>query len=124
MEVYPAYPQESERIFGPAIPERVYLRRNPLLLKNIQRRQTPRTACHDLRFLLPKVLLLYPQKRRLRGIRIYQFENVTSDSPELLRTLLAVESDATCKRNVFVFSAQFAKPKAVDWILIGTISVR
>ena len=34
-----------------------------------------------------------------------------------MRTFLAAESDATCKRNAFVFLAHCAMPKAVEWIL-------
>ena len=34
-----------------------------------------------------------------------------------MQTFLAAESDATCKRNVFVFLAHCAMPKAVEWIL-------
>jgi len=45
-----------------------------------------------------------------------EFENFIPDAPELLRTFLA-ESDATCKRNAFVFLAHCAIPKAVEWIL-------
>jgi coatomer subunit beta len=34
-----------------------------------------------------------------------------------MQTFLAAESDATCKRNAFVFLAHCAMPKAVEWIL-------
>jgi len=39
------------------------------------------------------------------------------DAPELMQTSLAAESDATCKRNAFVFLTHCAMPKAVEWIL-------
>lgn len=49
---------------------------------------------------------------------IYQdHENLIPDGPELIQTFLAAESDATCKRNAFVFLANNAMPKAVEWIL-------
>jgi coatomer subunit beta len=35
----------------------------------------------------------------------------------LLQTFFAAESDATCKKNAFVFLAYCAIPKAVEWIL-------
>ncbi|KAH9929686.1 coatomer protein [Fomitopsis serialis] len=44
-------------------------------------------------------------------------ENLIPDAPELLQTFLAAESDATCKRNAFVFLANCAMPKAVEYIL-------
>lgn len=34
-----------------------------------------------------------------------------------MQTFLAAESDATCKRNAFVFLSQCAMPKAVEWVL-------
>jgi coatomer subunit beta len=34
----------------------------------------------------------------------HEFENLIPDAPELLQ-ILAAESDATCKRNAFVFLA-------------------
>jgi coatomer subunit beta len=34
-----------------------------------------------------------------------------------MQTFLAAESDATCKRNAFVFLASCAMDKAVEWIL-------
>ena len=46
-----------------------------------------------------------------------EYENLIPDAPELLQTFLAAESDATCKRNAFVFLAHCAMPKAVEWIL-------
>ncbi|KAI0094521.1 coatomer protein [Irpex rosettiformis] len=46
-----------------------------------------------------------------------QFENLIPDAPELIQTFLAAESDATCKRNAFVFLANCAMPKAVEFIL-------
>ena len=46
-----------------------------------------------------------------------EFENLIPDAPELIQTFLAAESDATCKRNAFVFLAQCAMPKAVEWIV-------
>lgn len=49
---------------------------------------------------------------------IYQtFENLIPDAPELVHTFLAAESDATCKRNAFVFLAQCAPQRAQDWLL-------
>ncbi|TBU34466.1 coatomer protein [Dichomitus squalens] len=46
-----------------------------------------------------------------------EFENLIPDAPELIQTFLAAESDATCKRNAFVFLAQCAMPKAVEYIV-------
>ncbi|PIL31535.1 hypothetical protein GSI_06237 [Ganoderma sinense ZZ0214-1] len=46
-----------------------------------------------------------------------EFEHLIPDAPELIQTFLAAESDATCKRNAFVFLAQCAMPKAVEWIV-------
>ncbi|TFL03311.1 adaptin N terminal region-domain-containing protein [Pterulicium gracile] len=46
-----------------------------------------------------------------------EHESLIPDAPELLQTFLAVESDATCKRNAFVFLAHCALPKAVEWLL-------
>ncbi|KAI0348157.1 coatomer protein [Trametopsis cervina] len=46
-----------------------------------------------------------------------QFENLIPDAPELIQTFLAAESDATCKRNAFVFLANCAMPKAIEYIL-------
>ena len=46
-----------------------------------------------------------------------EFENLIPDAPELIQTFLAAESDATCKRNAFVFLSQCAMPKAVEYIL-------
>ncbi|EKM61471.1 uncharacterized protein PHACADRAFT_248107 [Phanerochaete carnosa HHB-10118-sp] len=46
-----------------------------------------------------------------------EFEHLIPDAPELIQTFLAAESDATCKRNAFVFLANYAMPKAVDYIL-------
>jgi hypothetical protein len=34
-----------------------------------------------------------------------------------MQTFLAAESDATCKRNAFVFLASAAMEKAVEWIM-------
>ncbi|KIY64902.1 coatomer protein [Cylindrobasidium torrendii FP15055 ss-10] len=46
-----------------------------------------------------------------------QHENLIPDAAELMETFLALESDATCRRNAFVFLAQCALPKAVEYIL-------
>ncbi len=46
-----------------------------------------------------------------------EFEHLIPDAPELIQTFLAAESDATCKRNAFVFLSQCAMPKAVEYIL-------
>ena len=46
-----------------------------------------------------------------------EFENLIPDAPELIQTFLAAESDATCKRNAFVFLSNCAMPKAVEYIL-------
>ncbi|KAI0783336.1 coatomer protein [Abortiporus biennis] len=46
-----------------------------------------------------------------------EFEHLIPDAPELIQTFLAAESDATCKRNAFVFLANCAMPKAVEYIL-------
>ncbi|KAL0064237.1 coatomer subunit beta [Marasmius tenuissimus] len=45
-----------------------------------------------------------------------EFENLIPDAPELMMTFLAAETDSTCKRNAFVFLANCALPKAVEWI--------
>jgi coatomer subunit beta len=45
-----------------------------------------------------------------------EFEHLIPDAPELLQTFLAAESDATCKRNAFVFLANCAMPKAVEYV--------
>jgi coatomer subunit beta len=46
-----------------------------------------------------------------------EFEHLIPDAPELIQTFLAAESDATCKRNAFVFLSNCAMPKAVEYIL-------
>lgn len=46
-----------------------------------------------------------------------QYEHLIPDAPELIQTFLAAESDATCKRNAFVFLSNCAMPKAVEYIL-------
>lgn len=46
-----------------------------------------------------------------------EFEHLIPDAPELIQTFLAAESDATCKRNAFVFLANCAMPKAVEYII-------
>ncbi|THH02347.1 hypothetical protein EW026_g507 [Hermanssonia centrifuga] len=46
-----------------------------------------------------------------------EFENLIPDAPELIHTFLVAESDATCKRNAFVFLSNCAMPKAVEYIL-------
>ncbi|KAL0563246.1 coatomer subunit beta, partial [Marasmius crinis-equi] len=45
-----------------------------------------------------------------------EFENLIPDAPELMMTFLAAETDSTCKRNAFVFLANCALGKAVEWI--------
>ena len=45
------------------------------------------------------------------------FEHLIPDAPELIATFLAAESDATCKRNAFVFLANCAMPRAVEYML-------
>ncbi|KAI0362633.1 ARM repeat-containing protein [Trametes cingulata] len=78
---------------------------------------------------LPPGLTLSPARPKLPAIlqgintvfavySIYrEFEHLIPDAPELLQTFLAAESDATCKRNAFVFLAHCAMPKAVEYIL-------
>ncbi|KAK7686605.1 hypothetical protein QCA50_010205 [Cerrena zonata] len=46
-----------------------------------------------------------------------EIEHLIPDAPELIETFLAAESDATCKRNAFVFLANCAMPKAVQYII-------
>ncbi|KAG0706699.1 armadillo-type protein [Suillus ampliporus] len=46
-----------------------------------------------------------------------EYEHLIPDAPELMQTFIAAESDATCKRNAFVFLAQCAMPKAVEWLI-------
>ncbi|KAI0005525.1 coatomer beta subunit [Russula compacta] len=45
-----------------------------------------------------------------------EYEQLIPDAPELIQTFLAAESDATCKRNAFVFLANCAMPKAVEYV--------
>jgi len=45
------------------------------------------------------------------------FEQLIPDAPELMQTFLAAESDTTCKRNAFIFLANCATTKAVEWVL-------
>lgn len=45
------------------------------------------------------------------------FEHLIPDAPELIQTFLAAEGDATCKRNAFVFLANMATSKAVEYVL-------
>jgi coatomer subunit beta len=45
------------------------------------------------------------------------FENFILDASELIQTFLIAESDATRKRNAFVFLSNCAMPKAVEYIL-------
>ncbi len=45
-----------------------------------------------------------------------EYEHLIPDAPELIQTFLAAESDATCKRNAFVFLANCAMPKAVEYV--------
>lgn len=46
-----------------------------------------------------------------------QHEHLIPDAPELIETFLAAESDATCKRNAFVFLSQCATERAVAWLV-------
>ena len=46
-----------------------------------------------------------------------QYENLIPDAPELIQTFLAAEQDSSCKRNAFVFLANCAMPKAVEYVL-------
>jgi coatomer subunit beta len=46
-----------------------------------------------------------------------QFENLIPDAPELVHTFLAAESDSTCKRNAFLFLANCAMPRAVEYVM-------
>ena len=46
-----------------------------------------------------------------------QYEHLIPDAPELIHTFLAAESDATCKRNAFVFLTNCAMPRAVEYVL-------
>ncbi|KAF9235057.1 adaptin N terminal region-domain-containing protein [Melanogaster broomeanus] len=43
-------------------------------------------------------------------------ESLIPDAAELMQTFLAAESDATCKRNAFVFLAHVAMNKAIEWL--------
>ncbi|KAI0271474.1 coatomer beta subunit [Gloeopeniophorella convolvens] len=45
-----------------------------------------------------------------------EYDHLIPDAPELIQTFLAAESDATCKRNAFVFLANCAMPKAVEYV--------
>ncbi|KAG1786708.1 coatomer beta C-terminal region-domain-containing protein [Suillus plorans] len=46
-----------------------------------------------------------------------EYEHLIPDAPKLMQTFIAAESDATCKRNTFVFLAHCAMPKAVEWLI-------
>jgi coatomer subunit beta len=46
-----------------------------------------------------------------------EFEHLIPDAPELIHTFLAAESDSTCKRNAFVFLANCAMNRAVEYII-------
>ena len=46
-----------------------------------------------------------------------QYKHLIPDGPELVQTFLAVQTDAACKRNAFVFFANCAMPKAVEYVL-------
>ncbi|KAH7918082.1 ARM repeat-containing protein [Leucogyrophana mollusca] len=46
-----------------------------------------------------------------------KYERLIPDAPELMQTVLAADSDATYKRNAFVFLAHCAMPKAVEWLI-------
>ncbi|KAG8848236.1 coatomer subunit beta [Tulasnella sp. 330] len=45
------------------------------------------------------------------------FEHLIPDGPELMQTFLAAETDMTCKRNAFVFLANCAMPRAVEYLM-------
>ncbi|KAG6380555.1 adaptin N terminal region-domain-containing protein [Boletus reticuloceps] len=45
-----------------------------------------------------------------------EHESLVPDAAEMMQTFLAAESDATCKRNAFVFLASVAMNKAVEWL--------
>lgn len=45
-----------------------------------------------------------------------EHESLVPDAAELMQTFLAAESDATCKRNAFVFLASVAMNKAAEWL--------
>lgn len=46
-----------------------------------------------------------------------QHEYLIPDSPELIRIFLVAESDATCKHHAFVFLANCATQKAVEYVV-------
>ncbi|THH02805.1 hypothetical protein EW145_g6702 [Phellinidium pouzarii] len=46
-----------------------------------------------------------------------EFEHLIPDAPELIQTFLVAESDASCKRNAFVFLANCAMSRAVEYVL-------
>lgn len=45
------------------------------------------------------------------------FEHLIPDAPELVHTFLVAESDSTCKRNAFLFLANCAMPKAIEYVM-------
>lgn len=45
------------------------------------------------------------------------YEHLIPDAPELIHTFLAAENDSSCKRNAFVFLANCAMPRAVQYVL-------
>ncbi|KAG0708585.1 armadillo-type protein [Suillus ampliporus] len=46
-----------------------------------------------------------------------EYERLIPNAPELMQTLIPAESDVTCKLSTFVFLAQCAMPKAVEWLI-------
>ncbi|KAG2101629.1 armadillo-type protein [Suillus discolor] len=46
-----------------------------------------------------------------------EYQHLIPDAPELMQTFIAAETDATCKRNAFVFLAHCAMPKATEWLI-------
>ncbi|KAG2097991.1 uncharacterized protein F5147DRAFT_816263 [Suillus discolor] len=46
-----------------------------------------------------------------------EYEHLIPDAPELMQTFIDAESDATCKRNAFVFLAHCTIPKATERLI-------
>lgn len=44
-------------------------------------------------------------------------ENLIPDAPDLISTFLAVETDATCRRNAFITLIHLSLPRAIEYFL-------
>jgi coatomer subunit beta len=119
---------------GFSIPIKVYIQKNEKAsghgtgkAAENSNRLSPSVSSNDAELLKPLVPICHPclgynhsYVRKNAVFSVYtiyrEFENLIPDAPELSKTFGA-ESDATCKRNAFVFLAHCAMPKAVEQIL-------